>query len=137
MAEHLKNEAVTLESFNRVNKNRRSQAYLLHDIRSRVGSLGRILGQLHQIRHEVEPWQQQAIDRISPIAETLAHRTEAASKYVEANHGPLSTPAYREDVYEMSQAASELHKWLGDYLAHAEGQQKLQQLMKSYEQNKH
>lgn len=134
LAERLKREAATLESLNRANNSRRSQAYVLHDLRSGIGSLGKMLGQLHEIRHEVEPWQQQAIDRITPAAEALALRTQAATDYVKGNRGRLSAQSYREDIHTIAQTATELHDSVSAYLAHAEGQQRLHRLMKSVDE---
>jgi hypothetical protein len=134
LAEHLKSDAATLEHLNRDDHSRRSQAHALYEIRDEVGSMGRLLGQLLQIRDEVQPWQRQAIDRITPTLESLASRTEAAIQHVEADRGPLSAPQYQEHVCAIAEAAAEVHQSLGVYLAYAEGQQRLDQLVKSFEE---
>jgi hypothetical protein len=134
LAEHLKSDVANLESLSRTNHSRRTQAHALHEIREGVGSLGTLLGQLLQIRDEIQPWQQQAIDRTSPILESLAARTESAIQHVEANGDRTLVPEYQEAVRAMAQAASEVHDSLGDYLVYAEGQQSLDQLIRSFDE---
>jgi hypothetical protein len=134
LAEHLKTDAATLEYLNRANHSRRSQVHALHEIRDEVGSAGRLLGQLLQVRDELQPWQQQAIDHISPTLESLAARTEAVIQHVEANRDPAVVPEYQEAVSAMAQVASEVHDSLGDYLVYAEGQQRLDQLIRSFDE---
>jgi hypothetical protein len=72
LGQHLKDDAATLESLNQSPHGRRSHGHALNEIRDGIGSMGGLLGRLLQIRDEVLPWQQQAIDRISPSLENLS-----------------------------------------------------------------
>jgi hypothetical protein len=96
--------------------------------------MGGLLGRLLQIQEEVLPWQQQAIDRISPNLENLAIRTEAAIRHLEADGGYLLLPDYHNHLTAIAQGASEVHESLGASLAYAEGQQRLDWLMRSFEE---
>jgi hypothetical protein len=104
LAEHVKSDAGTLEYLSRANHSTRSQIHALREIRDGVGSLGRLLGQLVEFRDEAEPWQQ-AIDRISPVLESLAARTEAATRRLGSREGPLLGQDYQEHVSAIAQTA--------------------------------
>ena len=67
--------------------------------------MGRLFGQLLQLRGEVRPWQQQAIGHIGPTLESLAVRTEAAIRHVEGDRDPGFAPEYQEHVSAIAHAS--------------------------------
>jgi hypothetical protein len=134
LGQHLRNDAATLESLNHSSRSWRSHAHALDELRDGIGSMGGLLGRLLQIREEVLPWQQQALDRISPSLENLAIRTEAAVLHLEAYRAHLLLPDYQNHLTAIAQGASEVHESLGASLAYAEGQQRIDWLMRSFEE---
>ena len=133
LGQHLKDDAATLESLNQSTHGRRSHGHALNEIRDGIGSMGGLLGRLLQIRDEVLPWKQQAIDRISPSLENLATRTEAALLQLEGARYGLSLSEYQNHLSAIAQEASEVHELLGTHLAYTEGQQRLDRLMRFFE----
>ncbi|HET8638164.1 MAG TPA: hypothetical protein VFL96_15045, partial [Acidobacteriaceae bacterium] len=74
-ATQLKNDSVEMESYARSQLQWQTHARQVNLIREHVNNSGKILADLHEARDTAEPWQQEAIDRITPLLQELASNT--------------------------------------------------------------
>src|SRR5438034_1370569 len=124
----LRLDAEKLESFPRSKLSWESHANQLNLVREHVNQIGDRLERLQEIRHVTSPWQQQAIDRIVPVAVDLATGTKAAIGHLNENRGHLLAPAYAGHLTTISDQAGEMKESVNTFLELAETQQKLEQL---------
>lgn len=108
-AYHVQDHAATLESFTRSisQPSWQSHAGELTGVKAQVNAMGEDLCRLHIIRRVTEPWQQVAIDHITPKIVKLAARTESMIDFVSDHRQNLAHPDYRDDamvLYEQSKA---------------------------------
>lgn len=71
-----------------------------------INDLGRVLGQLERLRPEELPWQRKVVDRIQPMAATLAQRTQSAIKYLDHHESYLWNPTYKQEITDMYKQAA-------------------------------
>lgn len=122
-------EAETLQSFARnPSMSRESHGAQLNTMREHVNDLGTRLARLQEIKHVTAPWQQQAINRVQPLAANVAAHTEAAIVHLNENGNYLFAPSYQEHVTEAMDQASELKNNVGNFLAYNSAQQRLDRL---------
>lgn len=129
LAAQLHREAQTLESFNRSPRiSRESHAAQLTLMRAQVNDVGSRLARLQEIKHVAAPWQQQAINRLQPLAEDVAQHTEFAIVHLNENGNYLFAPSYQEHLAEAMDQAKELKQTAGNFLAYNSAQQRLDRL---------
>ncbi|MBZ5576245.1 MAG: hypothetical protein LAP40_06795 [Acidobacteriia bacterium] len=97
-------------------------------IREQINAVGKRIQRLHTIRHATAPWQQEAIDSMTPMAATLASRTEAAIRYLQDNRTYLWSETYRDHVQTLSSRADQMKKSVSLHLELAETLDKLEAL---------
>jgi hypothetical protein len=124
----LRLDAEKLESFPRSKLSWESHANQLNLVRGHINQIGERLERLQEIRHVTSPWQQQAIDRIVPVAVELASGTEAAIGHLNENKGHLFAPAYGDHLSAISDRADEMKESVNTFLEFAETEQKLEGL---------
>ena len=76
LAVQLGRDANQMASFQTLT-NWKSHAEQLNLIGDHINKVGKILADLHQARDGAEPWQQDAIDKITPLVQELASNTKA------------------------------------------------------------
>jgi hypothetical protein len=108
-AYRVQDRAASLESFTRSlsQPGWQSHAGELTQVKTQVNAMGEELCRLHTIRRVTEPWQQNAIDHITPRIVKLAARTESMIDFVNEHRQNLVHPDYRDDaivLYEQSKA---------------------------------
>ena len=124
----LRLNAEKLESFPRSKLSWESHANQLNLVRGHINQIGERLERLQEIRHATSPWQQQAIDRIVPVAVELATGTEAAIGHLNEDKGHLFAPAYSGHLSAISDRADEMKESVNTFLEFAETEQKLEGL---------
>src|SRR5437763_12336526 len=75
-----------------------SHASYLNQAKDGINQIGERLETLQEIRDNVHPWQQEAIDRIHASSLSAARSTDSALRYLNENQGWLRAPSYKEDV---------------------------------------
>jgi hypothetical protein len=105
-----------------------SHAAQLNLIREHVNAMGERLDRLQQIQPSAAAWQQQAIDRIHPVALELADHIESAIQHVNEHQGYLFSPDYKNHVASAHDLALELTDHAGSFLAYADAQQRVHHL---------
>jgi len=134
LAVRLHRDADTLESLARSNQvSWQTHANYLTLAKEHINSMGKQLERLRDIQHVASPWQQQAIDRIYPVALELANRTEAAIGHLNENRSWLFNPDYGSHLATIAERAEEMKTSVADFLELGETQEELARLQRKLE----
>lgn len=109
-ASKLSQDGATLATLSRSGVPSKSHGIFLNSVKDQINETGRLLGRLEQIKAGATPWQQQAIDQLTPIAQQVASNTQGAIKQLNGNPGQLFAPAYTDSLRAVADSTSELSK---------------------------
>lgn len=124
----------TLDTFARSSQfSWQSHAHYLNAVRDQVNDAGKILSELQSIRHGALPWQQQAIDRIHPVALGLAAHAEAAIAYLTENQSRLFAAEYKDHLSAIADRTSEMRSTVSNFMDYGDAQQKMKTLGQTLE----
>ena len=129
----LKHDAAEMETFTRSQMDWRTHASQLEEIKRHANDLGDVLQKLSDARSTAAPWQQQAIDRINPVARELASNIESTIDHVSKNQERTHTPAFKDYVRANYDLASEAAAIVSDFVAYGESKAKFEKLGKTLE----
>jgi hypothetical protein len=124
----LREDADQLESFSRSSASWQSHADAIEKIRQNVNAMGRLLARLQEKRNGAAPWEQTAIDRMSPMAKELATNTTAAIEHIRKNPERLNAPAYQDYLEAVVDSAHNLAAMIGSFVDYGKTQQRLERL---------
>lgn len=108
VAAQLNRDAVTMESYTRMNLTWQSHAAQVNLMRDHVNRAGSILSDMQAARAGAKPWHQEAIDRITPVLKELASNTESIINQLNENSKRLRFPAYQQYLRSNMELAREL-----------------------------
>ena len=117
-AAQLTRDADEMQVFARQRTTSKSHAMKINTIKQHTNNLGKVLQQLSDKKSAASPWQQTAIDRITPFASELASNIETTIEHINKNQNQLQTAEYRDFLkanYELSAGLSEL---IGDFVTY-------------------
>jgi DNA repair exonuclease SbcCD ATPase subunit len=132
-AADLQKDSDTLESFTRNSVSWESHAEELESIKERINAIGKTIKQLENLRGSASPWQQEAIDRILPVARKLASNTQAAINHLNKNPKMLQDPQYQEYLKSNAEAAQRLSALVSDFVEYGKTKSKLETLERTLE----
>jgi len=110
-AAQLTRDAEEMQTFTNNRMSSESHAVQINIIREHTNNLGKTLQQLSDQRSAASPWQQTAIDRVTPFASELASNIETTIDHINNNQNRLHTAEYKDYLkanYELSAGLSEL-----------------------------
>ena len=127
MAFELKEDAVTMESFTRMNVSMESHAVAINQIKDHINALTRQTAKLKDAKSAGSPWQQTAIDRIAPFLDELGGYTYAVIEHI--NGKVKHTPAEYKDYLEANaDYATDLAAMIGDFVDFGKNKDRMQHL---------
>ena len=106
----------------------RSHALYLNEIKTHVNTMGAKLDRLQEIHGMLAPWQQKAVERVTPNAVALAAHTEEAIAHLSENQGRLWMPNYRNLVSAMSEQGEEINRKVSMFLDYGKTSDRLKGL---------
>jgi uncharacterized protein YbjQ (UPF0145 family) len=112
-AADLQRDSEELESFTRSNVSWESHADELSRIKERINTIG---GKLQELRNSASPWQQEAIDRLIPVAQKLASNTTAAIEHFNKEPSRIHEPQYQQYIESNAEAATNLAALVRDFV---------------------
>jgi len=115
-AADLQRDSEELESFARSNTSWESHAEELNRIKEGINTIGKTIARLQELRNSASPWQQEAIDRISPVAQKLASNTTAAIDHVNKEPARTHEPQYQQYIKSDAEAATNLATLVKDFV---------------------
>lgn len=129
----LRNDADLMHKFALSNLAWESHAAQISTIKDHVNNLGKTLQELSNARHVGSPWQQDAIDRITPLAREMASNIESTIKYINNNQSRVHMPEFRDLLSANYDVSSQLAELIGDYVAYGKSKAKYERLGASLE----
>jgi hypothetical protein len=127
MAFQVKEDAVTMESFTRMDVSWESHAIAINQIREHVNALGRQVTKLNEAKGAASPWQRTAIDRIQPFLDELGGYTSAVIDHL--NGTPRHNIAEYKDYLEANaDYATDLAAMIADFVNYGNTKQRLERL---------
>jgi hypothetical protein len=106
----------------------RSHALYLNEIRRDINTMGAKLDRLQEIHGMLAPWQQKAVERITPKAAALAAHTEEAIAHLSENRGRLWVPHYTQRIDAMSEHGEEINRTVSMFLYYGKTSDRLKGL---------
>ncbi|HXM96337.1 MAG TPA: hypothetical protein VOA64_19125 [Candidatus Dormibacteraeota bacterium] len=132
-AADLQKDSDELESFTHSDLSWESHAQELNLIKERINAIGETIKKLHSLRPSASPWQREAIDRIIPVAQTLASNTTAAIEHVNKNPKHLQDPQYQQYLKSNAEAAVTLASLVKDFVEYGKTRTSLEALERKLE----
>jgi hypothetical protein len=105
-----------------------SHARKVEQIRDHVNNAGKSLSKLNNARENGSPWQQQAIDRISPLLKELAVNVTSTIEHLSQKPVLLQTGLYADYVAANYELASNLAELVSDYVDYGRSKAKSEEL---------
>jgi len=110
-------DADQLHAFTRSDVGWQSHAAKITSLKEHVNKAGEILASLHEVRATAAPWQQQAIDQITPLLKQLASNTTSAIEHLNDKRDRIRFSAeYKSYAAENYDLAKELAALISDYV---------------------
>ena len=105
----------------------------LTEVKDHVNRAGKLLAKLDQARETGSPWQQQAIDHITPLIQQLAANTEATINHFNDNKMLVHSKELAEYCSVNYELAKELAALVEDFIDYGETQATFAELQKKLE----
>ena len=132
-AYQLREDAVTMESFTRMNVSWESHANAITQVKEHVNALGRQAAKLKDARAAASPWQKTAIDRIEPFLDELGGYTSAVIEHINQNPKRLFTDEYKDYLEANADYASDLSAMIGDFVNYGRAKQRMEHFTEKLE----
>ena len=129
----LDDDADQLVSYTRSKLHWKSHAQQLESMKTHVNNLGKVTGQLNDLRSEGSPWQQQAIDQINPLLKDMADHLTATINHLNENQDRVHMPAYEDYARGNYELASQTSQLIKDYVNYDKAKAKSQSLEQKLE----
>jgi hypothetical protein len=126
----LREDAETMETFTRTNSSWQRFAGKINEIRDHVNKTGDLLEKLHQARETGSPWQQQAIDRITPALKELAANTESTIEHLNDNRRSIHSKEVEDYCRVNYMLSKELAALVVDFMDYGETKARFAELQK-------
>jgi hypothetical protein len=124
----LKQDADELKSFTHSTLSWESHAVKVEEIKRHINNAGKSLSKLDAARVGASPWQQQAIDRISPLFKELASNVESTIEHLNQKPKLLQTGPYADYAAANYDMASNLAELVSDYVEYGKSKAKSEEL---------
>lgn len=113
-ADQLQRDTEVMESYTRSRVSWETHSNQINAIKEHVNKIGTILADLHDARDGAEPWQQDAIDGITPLMHQLADHTESIIDHLNDKNQTWH-PEYRDYLQANHDLAADVSKMITDY----------------------
>lgn len=127
-AAELKQDTANMNSFVRSQTSWQTHAAQLDQIKQHVNKLGELVAKMNNAKATAAPWQQQLIDRITPLLTELGTSVTATIKHLSDNRDRLKNPPYPAYASANANYASDISQLISDNVAYAEDKRKAEDL---------
>jgi hypothetical protein len=129
-AVELREDAEKMATLVRSKVSWQSLGVTLDQIKEHVNKNGRLLAQLQEARATGSPWQQQAIDHITPLLTELAANTTATIEHLNVNRSLVHRKELSDYCKTNSKLATELAALVADFVDYGATKATLAELQK-------
>ncbi len=126
-AAQLRGDSVQMESSTRSELSWESHAHQIDVIKEHINRTGKIAADLHNARDGAEPWQQDAIDRITPLLQEMASNAESIIDHLN-DRKQTWHPEYQGYLKSNADLATDLSKLIGDYVDYGQAKSRTEKL---------
>lgn len=113
-------DAQTLESYSFSAMGFQSHANRLTQIKEHANDLIADFNKLGELRSSGSPWQQEAIDRIQPLLQSMSSQMTGTINHLNQNQSQVNMPPYRDHVKATSKLMTKTARLIADYADYAE-----------------
>lgn len=124
----LKYDAEDMKSFTRSKLTWQSHSAKIEQIKQHVNKSGELLSKLNDAKTSASPWQNRAIDEITPLLKELAASVSSTIEHLNKDRGRIHTPPYTDYVASTADLATDLSGLISDYVAYGEAKNKSEEL---------
>ncbi len=114
-ATQLARDATQMETYTRSKLTWQSHSNQIHIIGQHVNAANKVVDEMHSARDNAEPWQQEAIDRISPLLQELATNTNSIIEHLNDRQATWH-PEYKDYLHSNAEMATDLSRLISDYI---------------------
>jgi len=132
-AVQLRHDADELKMFTHVDRSWESHVAKVDEIKRHVNNAGALLTKLENAKSKASPWQQQAIDRVTPLLKELASNTTATIEQLNQKPKLLQTGPYADYADANYEVASNLAELISDYVDYGKSKAKSEELASKLE----
>lgn len=100
----------------------------LWTLKQDINTMGKEIATLEAERDTLQPWEQQAVDKVQPLLKEAATNAEEAIEYFNNNHNFLWSPEYRGYAEKVKKDSAQIAKTLKNYLKYEKVQKEEEQL---------
>lgn len=123
----VKEDAVTMESFNRMTVSRETQAAMINQVRDHINALVLTENKLQAAREDAAPWQKQVIGRIVPFLDELNGYTSAVIEHLNGKT-PHTFAEYKDYLEANADYSTDLAKMIADFVDYGQTKDRLERL---------
>lgn len=112
------NDAATLEAYTRSRLSWRAHGTQLEAMKDHVNELGKIAGEMNDLKAQGAPWQQDAIQQVTPLLQGMASNLTNAIEHLNANQSQVHMQTFRDYArtnYELAKRTADLIRDFVDY----------------------
>jgi hypothetical protein len=124
----LKQDAEEMNSFVRSKTSWETHAAKLREIKEHVNKLGELVTKMNNAEAAASPWQQQSINRVTPLLTELAAGVTTTIKHLSDNKDRLLNPPYPDYAAANATYASDLAQLVSDYVAYGDAKHRSEDL---------
>jgi hypothetical protein len=127
-AVQLRDDADTMKQYGKSKMAWESHVAQINTIRDHVNNLGKVLQKMSDRQEYASPWQQGAIDRVTPLAQELASNIEATIEHINKNQNRLDFPEFQDYLNANFELSSSLSQLIGDYVSYGKSKSTYQRI---------
>jgi hypothetical protein len=128
MAFQIKEDAVAMEGFTRMDVSWESHAVAINQIKDHVNALEKQEALLKDARNAASPWQRTAIDRIVPYLDELEGYTSAVIERINDKPARFLTADYKDFLEANADYATDLAAMIGEFVDYGKTRDRLHRL---------
>jgi hypothetical protein len=129
----LKEDAVAMESFTRMNVSWESHAVAINQIKDHINALVNHEAKLKEAKNIASPWQKTAIDRIVPDLDELEAYTFAVIERINDQPKRLFTDEYKDFLAANADYSTDLAAMIADFVDYGKTRDRLERLANKLE----
>jgi len=133
MAFQLKEDAVAMEGFTRMNVSWESHAVAINQVKDHINALVTHETKLKEAKNAASPWQKTAIDRIVPYLDELEAYTFAVIERINDQPKRLFTDEYKDFLAANADYSTDLAAMIADFVDYGKTRDRLERLANKLE----
>jgi SMC interacting uncharacterized protein involved in chromosome segregation len=127
LAFQVKEDAIAMEGFTRMNVSMESHAAAINQIRDDVNALGKQVAKLKAAEDGAAPWQKAAIERINPFLDELGGYTSAVIEQINGDR-KRNAADYKDYLEANRDYATDLAAMIADFVNYGNSKDRIDRL---------